>query len=288
MTRVKPGQRKRAFKPKARTGCLTCKIRRLKCDEGKPHCYKCISSGRECEGYAPDLRQQYLRVSGIRLDSLISNPSTPVGDGPRDTRSYQFFFERTLIDFTKTFANPLWTAIIPVLTRYEPSICHAVLSLSKFHEQYLEQRQIGQAHIAPTKDGEGLSQYNYAIAKLLGARSTSPPPADIYLISCVLFISIEFLRGNYSAAISLGIHGLKMIRDLQHPTRSKLYTTRCTPTERAKLLPLIDLFFLRVECQVFVASWMTPIVTCILPKAQDSPFNRSTDVAGGSNEDVGD
>ena len=44
-------KRSRASKPKVRTGCLTCKIRRVKCDEGKPACQKCTSTGRKCDGY---------------------------------------------------------------------------------------------------------------------------------------------------------------------------------------------------------------------------------------------
>ncbi|KAJ9486494.1 hypothetical protein VN97_g6839 [Penicillium thymicola] len=30
---------------------MTCKIRRVKCDEEKPHCRRCISTGRQCDGY---------------------------------------------------------------------------------------------------------------------------------------------------------------------------------------------------------------------------------------------
>ncbi|KAK9476482.1 hypothetical protein V1514DRAFT_336738 [Lipomyces japonicus] len=36
---------------RTRTGCLTCRKRRIKCDEGKPLCANCIKSRRVCEGY---------------------------------------------------------------------------------------------------------------------------------------------------------------------------------------------------------------------------------------------
>ncbi|RAL65369.1 hypothetical protein DID88_000937 [Monilinia fructigena] len=42
--------RKRASKPKVRSGCVTCKFRRLKCDEGKPACFRCSNSGIRCRG----------------------------------------------------------------------------------------------------------------------------------------------------------------------------------------------------------------------------------------------
>ncbi|PNP76662.1 hypothetical protein FNYG_10081 [Fusarium nygamai] len=41
----------RLSKPKVRTGCLTCKTRRVKCDEGKPTCARCIRGDFVCDGY---------------------------------------------------------------------------------------------------------------------------------------------------------------------------------------------------------------------------------------------
>ncbi|CRK38973.1 hypothetical protein BN1708_007942 [Verticillium longisporum] len=46
-----PLKKKRASRPKVRTGCLTCKIRRVKCDERKPTCARCHKADVECDGY---------------------------------------------------------------------------------------------------------------------------------------------------------------------------------------------------------------------------------------------
>lgn len=35
----------------SRTSCVTCMTRRVKCDELKPECMRCTSTGRKCEGY---------------------------------------------------------------------------------------------------------------------------------------------------------------------------------------------------------------------------------------------
>ncbi|KAJ0149891.1 Sphingomyelinase [Fusarium oxysporum f. sp. albedinis] len=43
---------KRASTPKVRTGCITW-IRHLKCDEGRPHCRRCLGDGVICDRYAP-------------------------------------------------------------------------------------------------------------------------------------------------------------------------------------------------------------------------------------------
>ncbi|KAI3589043.1 hypothetical protein IWW34DRAFT_781037 [Fusarium oxysporum f. sp. albedinis] len=59
---------KRASTPKVRTGCITWiaaarrsgtynrllnRIRHLKCDEGRPHCRRCLGDGVICDRYAP-------------------------------------------------------------------------------------------------------------------------------------------------------------------------------------------------------------------------------------------
>ena len=36
---------------RVRTGCLTCRSRRIKCDEHRPHCARCRTANFRCEGY---------------------------------------------------------------------------------------------------------------------------------------------------------------------------------------------------------------------------------------------
>ncbi|OAR00516.1 hypothetical protein LLEC1_00844 [Akanthomyces lecanii] len=54
--------RQKRWATKTRTGCITCRfvnppsvprIRRVKCDEAKPMCNRCMTSGRMCDGYKP-------------------------------------------------------------------------------------------------------------------------------------------------------------------------------------------------------------------------------------------
>ncbi|PHH76777.1 hypothetical protein CDD80_1227 [Ophiocordyceps camponoti-rufipedis] len=49
--REDPKGKKPAIKKRTKTGCLTCRKRRIKCDENKPRCKNCVKSKRECEGY---------------------------------------------------------------------------------------------------------------------------------------------------------------------------------------------------------------------------------------------
>ncbi|KAK1504736.1 bacterial transferase hexapeptide [Colletotrichum tamarilloi] len=46
-------KRKRNFSNRTKTGCLTCRRRKKKCDEQKPECSNCLRGGFVCAGYPP-------------------------------------------------------------------------------------------------------------------------------------------------------------------------------------------------------------------------------------------
>ncbi|MCJ1388670.1 hypothetical protein MMC18_001519 [Xylographa bjoerkii] len=52
------GRNKKEIKRRTKTGCLTCRKRRIKCDEAHPTCRNCIKSKRECLGYDPIFKSQ--------------------------------------------------------------------------------------------------------------------------------------------------------------------------------------------------------------------------------------
>jgi hypothetical protein len=60
-------RRKRASKPKVRTGCISCKRRHVKCDEGKPTCVRCDDLGIPCEGYMPPKNTRRTSEPSTRL-----------------------------------------------------------------------------------------------------------------------------------------------------------------------------------------------------------------------------
>ena len=61
-----------AARPKrVRTGCLTCRERHLKCDEGAPDCQNCKKSSRECK-------------RGVRLNFIDTQVKTPPITPPTD------------------------------------------------------------------------------------------------------------------------------------------------------------------------------------------------------------
>jgi hypothetical protein len=75
---------------KSRSGCVSCKERRVKCDEEKPECKRCILAGRRCEGYSvstPSSRSSF-------SPPIHQSPSLVLHIGDSQRRTYDFFLSR--------------------------------------------------------------------------------------------------------------------------------------------------------------------------------------------------
>ncbi|KAI1312940.1 hypothetical protein F5Y03DRAFT_204829 [Xylaria venustula] len=86
LDRTTPPIKRRATHAKARTGCLTCKRRKVKCDEAKPACARCLRSGHRCAGYE-EAGVRLTSASARRRDAEAAdgNGSNGGGGGNRST-----------------------------------------------------------------------------------------------------------------------------------------------------------------------------------------------------------
>jgi hypothetical protein len=66
-------KRIRAKKPKVRTGCFTCKARRIKCDEGKPTCKRCENFGLSPFSFPSQHRIDGAKDTNVRATSKSRN-----------------------------------------------------------------------------------------------------------------------------------------------------------------------------------------------------------------------
>lgn len=116
-------------KRRCRTGCLTCRSRKVKCDEGKPDCQRCLAANVECLGYDPkrpartqrlvDSHSPQTTTLNVNATPPLCLPNTPViyrSDGlplvglptnprpsqrphlrARDVLGYNQYFSRTVL-----------------------------------------------------------------------------------------------------------------------------------------------------------------------------------------------
>ncbi|KAG9097838.1 hypothetical protein FS749_005346 [Ceratobasidium sp. UAMH 11750] len=92
---------------RSKTGCLTCKNRRKKCDETRPLCERCIKAGMECLGYA------YLEEASDKSKRPRARPAA------RATKSIPNVASSSVISDQSTI-NP--TATLAISSLFSPSL----------------------------------------------------------------------------------------------------------------------------------------------------------------------
>ncbi|KAI1100240.1 hypothetical protein F4804DRAFT_319589 [Jackrogersella minutella] len=187
---------------KVRTGCLTCKTRKVKCDEAKPHCNRCTNTGRTCDGYVSRPTPGLLWHRPRQLFQSVDSAS--------EGRALQFFCEKTA-QFLSGATDPyFWTHLVMQFSNFEPAVRHSVVAISSLYEQF--QAGSGSRSGVQLRDNSlALQHYNAAIREL---KTTENQP--LVLLVCILFICIEFLQSNKEAAIKHCKHGITLLENVNY------------------------------------------------------------------------
>ncbi|KAH8912647.1 hypothetical protein BR93DRAFT_90890 [Coniochaeta sp. PMI_546] len=248
-TESQAGKRKRASKPKVRTGCITCKIRRVKCGEEKPACVRCTSTGRTCDGYDKGVppRNRTLEFQRSAETAKIEfikayqwnealRSMRPIAADIDGTESEKKFFRRFRLLATDGLTNHVchfttfWSRVTPQISHQDEAVKHAVIALGAAyqifqlspHEQKYEKKHDKALHTGSSDEftHENLEvftiqQYNKSISKLQRhVGSSSPESIQVTLICCLAFICLETLRGHHEAAVTHLINGLNILQSL--------------------------------------------------------------------------
>ncbi|KAF7946719.1 hypothetical protein EAE96_009705 [Botrytis aclada] len=208
MPKVPKGRRQRAYRPKTKTGCLTCRIRRIKCDEAKPACLKCTSTCRVCPGYhIPVLDPS---PSGD-MNLITTNSSFDILISPQSKRSFAFFVQRTCSQLAGFFGSDFWEGLVLQTAHHESAVRHAVVALGAIHELSEQKTQISDIDKA-----FALEQYNFAIRDLLAPLSRNEKRGvDVCLIACIIFANFESMSGQRASAGAHIKSGAKLLRETE-------------------------------------------------------------------------
>ncbi|WQF86787.1 Putative zn(2)Cys(6) fungal-type DNA-binding domain, fungal transcription factor [Colletotrichum destructivum] len=190
---------------KVRTGCVTCKIRKVKCDETKPACLRCNKTGRKCDGYLPPKLPGHNPGGVMRLSPPVS-PFADWAGGAKEQRAFDFYrnFSAPSI-FSDGVSSMLWKKLVPHFCHAEPAIRHAVLAISSLHETLA--LPPGSNPAVEEENNHGVltntfaaEQYGKALKCLQEWKPTETSPATVPLLACLLFICIEFMLGDEGAS----------------------------------------------------------------------------------------
>ncbi|KAK6533854.1 hypothetical protein TWF281_005205 [Arthrobotrys megalospora] len=117
---------------RTRSGCFTCRARRVKCDEARPICERCAKGGRQCtfpDTSTPKSTRTKRKQSGTSSSAHVPEKSP----SPEDPESDAYFSDIHSVDFRFLSAYPLDS---PSLAQSAPGSTRSQRSLSPIGMAY--------------------------------------------------------------------------------------------------------------------------------------------------------
>ncbi|KAL6800725.1 hypothetical protein GGI42DRAFT_326778 [Trichoderma sp. SZMC 28013] len=190
---------------KVKTGCLTCKKRRVKCDEARPSCERCVSTGRVCDGYG--IWDSIGKVPGKLKDKRASAPSntivlSQVQRVSEKTYSigFEYFRRYTVNKLPGVFESGFWNSLV-FQACVDPAVLHAATALGAAHKN---------------EEAISLVEYNQAIQHLRRHLNRLDNDAlRVSLITCMIFACLELLRGGFKTGHTHLSNGMQLLREIQ-------------------------------------------------------------------------
>ncbi|ORX99284.1 hypothetical protein BCR34DRAFT_576668 [Clohesyomyces aquaticus] len=245
-------RRQRAWRPKSRTGCTTCKIRRIKCDETRPSCDKCTSTGRKCDGYttSPATHSDTSTTELSTRDAPIHQPLHEflalqfLFESKDERESFDFFRTKATTEFGGFFASPFWQREVLQAVGSQAGLRYGVIALGAMHRRYSS----GTSSSLPDDASDkllrfALVQSNRAIRETLNQLNGAKSQADMITLmtSCVLFANMACLQGHQKDALKHVRSGLNLLQDPEREIRQKS-TTSASKDHPVSMKSLEDVF----------------------------------------------
>ncbi|EFE31932.1 C6 transcription factor, putative [Trichophyton benhamiae CBS 112371] len=136
-----PGQAK-VTKGRSKTGCITCRRRKKKCDETKPACLNCQKNAVVCEGYPVKevwkSGKQKIEEAARRHSFAIFARGLPVLIDGIETDIDRRFLDHFVNDFSRVLtlinddSNPFKEILLPMATQHK-GLMHSLMCLAGSH-----------------------------------------------------------------------------------------------------------------------------------------------------------
>ncbi|KAE9369896.1 hypothetical protein N431DRAFT_443517 [Stipitochalara longipes BDJ] len=237
---LEPGRKKRKT-PKVKTGCFSCRKRRVKCDERRPHCNRCIRCGIACEGYpagvwsakeptivarplAPNVQSPVPLVSGA------ISPLSPLSMSPRFENDQEGLFFRKYMEIAEHIRGPiatsLWERLIPQSSEAEPYIRYAAVAVGamskSLSDMRLEREGLRSSLLSQNSDYiYALKQYDKALRGMRQAINEGRADIRNAIFACLLIFCFENMSGKPAAAALNAISGLVLVYDMLRKAKDK-------------------------------------------------------------------
>jgi hypothetical protein len=232
--------------------------RRVKCDEAKPSCQRCLIFGFKCDGYAVDVNEEPVSTALILVKPLLPKPSSlrppPIHAiwgalllNEQEYRYFRVFCDQTVSSLSGFFDVLLWGRPVLQACELNPTICHAIIAIGALDKTLdtTSQARYGMGPVqqrAGALDGEAhykfaVQQYAKAIKGMRDSVAKGRQDLGSTLIACLLAVYFELFHGNMQSALGQAQSGLKLINQFLENT--KVPVKRVTGSNHQYLISLM-------------------------------------------------
>lgn len=210
------------------------RIRRIKCDETKPACVKCTSTGRACDGYtvkgdAPRDPTANSQIVPVWAQSIPDELYVGIGGDNAERRGFHIFQSYVWPELTSELRSVYWERLILQASHADAALRHAAIAFGSLGERLL----INNVMTFDNEDANRLQNiaclhYYKAIEELRKQISSGQERSvEFTLTACFIFICFEFLQGNETAVLTHLKSGIEIIR--QSNFQGRLYDPNNLP-----------------------------------------------------------
>ncbi|RDW75456.1 hypothetical protein BP6252_06598 [Coleophoma cylindrospora] len=260
-------------------------IRRVKCDEARPHCRRCITFEVKCDGYATPKCQS----SNLVDDRTGQTPRRKQGPDPlassqlttslfdaEEHQYFHYFCNSTVAELSGYFENEFWGRLILQTCHHEPAVRKAVVAIAalgktKEEAQIQAPRSPAPVDLARAKRHHQFALRRYdAAVKLMRCELNNAGGHQVRraLVWSLLIYCFETYHGDHETALEHAQAGLKLwleCLEQQHPEMASPGQDQRKSSELGLTSPApwivedeISQAYTRLDCEVMTYSDTRP------------------------------
>ncbi|KAF2733223.1 hypothetical protein EJ04DRAFT_577761 [Polyplosphaeria fusca] len=156
--------RKRAFHRKTNLGCVTCKSKKVKCDEVKPTCLRCQRNGRQCLYERVAGQQSRAAESAGTLSSLSSTTILPYSTSDTRNGTPSMHLMRHFEQFWPEIVHIPRSHDMISFFKTDQLVRHTILALAASHLRHMSPDSIQHRVAEHYQQSLALEHYSTALA----------------------------------------------------------------------------------------------------------------------------
>ena len=157
-------------------------------------------TGRKCDGYGSDITI-YSQTPRTSTD-LIQRIAVHTPGNAEEKRGFDFFLWQTAAELSGYYDAFFWGILILAASAQKPALRHAVVALGALYKDFLGKSLVPSTPSAADRKPQfALNQYAKAVGALRRSLSSGKEEPLTALMSCILFVCFDSLRGWFESAM---------------------------------------------------------------------------------------